>query len=64
MKKLLSLLLILSIIGILWLSSKFWDFSREDYVNTHIEEKAQGVQKNLDLSYLEIEFGPAFTFFE
>ena len=61
-KNLLHLLLILSIIGILWLRSGFWEFDREYYVNSQVLEKAQLFEIKLDLEFLEKEFGPAYEY--
>jgi hypothetical protein len=62
MKNLLTLLLILLIIGILWLGSGLWKFSREVYVNPELEKKAVAIGNYIDLEYLKKEFEPAYEF--
>lgn len=58
----LTLLLILFIIGILWLGSKFWEFSSETYVNEELNTKARPTSDQIDLDYLKKEFRPAYEF--
>jgi hypothetical protein len=62
MKNLLSLLLILLIIGILWLGSKFWRFSEDKYVTTELEALSRPTSDQIDLEYLKKEFRPAYEF--
>lgn len=62
MKNLVSLLLILFIIGILWLGSEYWKFSKEDYVNAALEEKCRPTSDQVDLEFLKKEFEPAYEF--
>ena len=61
MRNILVLLAILFVIGILWLSSKFWEFSEEKYVNSQIVEKTQLFEStDLDIEFLKQEFRPAY----
>jgi hypothetical protein len=62
MKNLLTLLLILFIIGILWLGSKYWEFSAEKYVNADLTAKSRPTSDQIDLDYLKKEFKPAYEF--
>ncbi len=62
MKNILTLLLILTILGILWIGSKYWSFSKEDYVNPKVVGKAAIFGDNIDLDYLKKEFAPAYEF--
>ena len=62
MKNLVSLLLILLIIGILWLGSKFWQFSEDKYVNAELEMLSRPTSDQIDLEYLKKEFKPAYEF--
>ncbi len=62
MKNLLTLLLILFIIGILWVGSKFWEFSEDKFINPAVVEKSVLVSEGLDLEFLKKEFEPAYEF--
>ena len=62
MKKLLLLLLIMSIIGILWLGSRFWEFKQEDYITPELVGESMHSELFLDLEFLKEEFGPAYEY--
>ena len=62
MKNLLTLLLTLLIIGILWIGSRHWVFSENEYVNTEIMKKTQIYTDRIDLEFLKTEFRPAYEF--
>ena len=55
-------MLILIIVGILWLSSGYWEFSREDYVNDVFTQKADISTETIDLELLKKEIEPANEF--
>ncbi len=59
MNKLLYLLLILIIVGILWIGSRFWEFSSATYVNDTYEQKTINYVGKIDLELLKKEFQPA-----
>ena len=52
MKKLLILLLILFLIGILWIGSNFWTFSKEEYINDSLMAKAKNNNLKIDGEYV------------
>ena len=60
MRKLLALLLILAILGILWLGSRFWEFSEGQYVNSQVVEKSVIYIQDINLDFLKKEFDPAY----
>lgn len=62
MKNLLTLLLILVIIGILWIGSKFWQFSEDKYVNQELNAMSRPTSDQIDLEFLKKEFEPAYEF--
>lgn len=62
MKNILSLLLILTILGILWIGSRFWEFSRSEYINPNVIGKAAVFSDEIDLEFLKSEFTPAYEF--
>lgn len=56
MKKLLLLLLILVIIGILWMKSRFWEFSESEYYSQELVTISDTSSIEPDFRFLEKEF--------
>lgn len=61
-RKLLIVLFSLIIIGILWLRSRYWEFSEEMYVNDDLEQKTLLIRGKLDIDFLKREFESAYEF--